>query len=894
MQTYSLASLTEKTALDCDICIIGSGPAGMTIARALSGTRAHVTIVESGDFVRRDDADALNEIENIGAPRMQDQWAVRNRIVGGASHHWSGRCLPFDAIDFEERDWIAHSGWPIPLDRLTGYLEDAAPMLGISRGYGYCGERFWALAKRRRPVPEFNPALLRAQFWQFSRDPGKSSEPMRFGQHLTETLAANVTLITQATVCRINTNARGNKAVSVALAASGGARAMLRARIIVLCAGAIENPRLLLCSNNVMPGGLGNAHGQVGRYLMDHIRGPVARFAVPGNARLRRQFGHYRVAGGQVLAHGMWLSPELQRAEGLVNCAAWLEGRVTPDDPWNALKRCKKGNAAWGADSAAILTQLDLLAAGMRDYFISRNGLPRKIDQLNLVCMAEQIPDAESRVMLSEMRDAFGTPRARIDWRVHEIERRSMRRMAEIVAAEFRRIGLPAPVAEAWVRENAPLPPDFRDVAHPSGTTRMGNSPAHSVVNADCQVHGITGLYVAGGSVFPTCGHANPTQMIVALALRLADRLKTELAAHLVPVSGVKEPQCQPHLRCDSGAAEVSMVGSAMGGPNDDNTAQKHSVRISLTPDASNRLMEMRRKNLVIVRAGDTSLHPQWLQGDAARSWDLVVNYYGDDPARYIEADVTRIDSKGPKWPALHALLEENPRYLLDYENIWLPDDDLLTTKAEINALFEMFGRHGLQVAQPALTWNSYFGHLTTLQSTALEIRFTNYVEVMAPCFSAPALRKALPWFNANLSGWGLDFIWAKVVDRPERQIAIIDAVTVQHTRPVGGPNYKMLRERGVSPWDELRSFCKANGIDEEPIIRTHRAVRRDGTVVDVMAQPRWFTMRMILGYLPALRHSPDARRMLRRLAGMAWKGLYNVPDRVAEMPMVRKFAFKR
>jgi len=305
-------------------------------------------------------------------------------------------------------------------------------------------------------------------------------------------------------------------------------------------------------------------------------------------------------------------------------------------------------------------------------------------------------------------------------------------------------------------------------------------------------------------------------------------------------------------------------------------------------------LVDMSRKNLVIVRAGDNSLHPQWLKGDGARNWDLVVNYYGDDPARYVEPDVTRIDSKGPKWPALHALLEENPQYFIEYGNIWLPDDDLLTSKAEINALFEVFDKYGLQVAQPALTWNSYFGHLTTLRNGQFQIRFTNYVEVMAPCFSAPALRKALPLFNSNLSGWGLDFIWSKLVDRPEQQIAIIDSVTVQHTRPVGGPNYKVLRERGVSPWDELRSFCKANGIDEEPIILTHRAVRRDGTVIDAIAQPRRFTMSTILGYVPALRHSPDARRMLRRLAGMAWKGLYNVPDRVAETPMIKRLSLKR
>jgi hypothetical protein len=304
--------------------------------------------------------------------------------------------------------------------------------------------------------------------------------------------------------------------------------------------------------------------------------------------------------------------------------------------------------------------------------------------------------------------------------------------------------------------------------------------------------------------------------------------------------------------------------------------------------------VEMNRKNLVVVRAGDNSLHPEWLKGEGERNWDIVVNYYGDDPVRYCEPGVVRMDSKGPKWPALYELINENQQFLSDYANIWLPDDDLMTSKAEINQMFDMFEEYRLQVAQPALTWNSFFGHLTTLQNRMFKLRRTNYVEVMAPCFSAGVLRKVLPLFNSNLSGWGLDFVWTKFVDQPETQIAIIDSVAVRHTRPVGGPNYKALRERGISPWDELRSFCKANGIDEEPVILTYSAVCSDGSVIDAVKQPRRFAMRAIAGYFPALRDSPMPRRMLRRLAGMVWKAMYNMPDRVSEVPNPRKLAFRK
>ena len=297
----------------------------------------------------------------------------------------------------------------------------------------------------------------------------------------------------------------------------------------------------------------------------------------------------------------------------------------------------------------------------------------------------------------------------------------------------------------------------------------------------------------------------------------------------------------------------------------------------------------MPRRNLVIVRAGNTSLHPEWLVGDADRTWDVVVNYFGDDPDIYKDADVRRMDSKGPKWPALHDLIEANPSFMQDYAYIWLPDDDLKADHASITTLFVLCEKYQLEVAQPSLTWDSYFGHITTLQSRRYLLRYTNYVEVMAPCLSAAMLQKSLPLFNSNLSGWGLDFVWTKLADHPETGLAIIDAVTVRHTRPVGGPNYQALRDGGISPWAELRSFCRAHGLDEAPIIATHAAILRDGTILHADPGRRRFALNLVAGYILALRRNPDPRRMLRRMAGMVYKALWNVPDRVSETPLRTK-----
>ena len=172
----------------------------------------------------------------------------------------------------------------------------------------------------------------------------------------------------------------------------------------------------------------------------------------------------------------------------------------------------------------------DLMFRGLKDYFILHRGLPHKLDAIYLEAMCEQIPNPDSRITLSDRRDLFGMRISRIDWRVSEEEARAMRRITELMVEQLSRMGLEPPVPEEWVRDGAMFPDTIRDVAHPIGTTRMADDPACGVVDAQCQVHGVHGLFIAGSSVFPTAGHANPTQMIVALALRLADTLKDRAA----------------------------------------------------------------------------------------------------------------------------------------------------------------------------------------------------------------------------------------------------------------------------------------------------------------------------------------------------------------------------
>lgn len=228
----------------------------------------------------------------------------------------------------------------------------------------------------------------------------------------------------------------------------------------------------------------------------------------------------------------------------------------------------------------------------------------------------------------------------------------------------------------------------------------------------------------------------------------------------------------------------------------------------------------MKRRNLVIVRAGNTSLHPEWLSGPGAgaRNWDIIVNYFGDDPDMYRSGDAIRIDSKGPKWPALYDLIQANAELIAPYERVWLPDDDLRCDCDDVNRLFEIFEREKLDLAQPSLRHESYITHMVTLHNRSFQLRYTNFIEVMAPCFTQVSLQTLLPTFNANLSGWGLDYIWPRYLGSGSR-VAIIDDIQVLHTRPIGAANYGAMKARGITAWDEMNQLLDQYNVTKRGVV---------------------------------------------------------------------------
>ncbi|CAG1007318.1 hypothetical protein BURK1_03389 [Burkholderiales bacterium] len=239
------------------------------------------------------------------------------------------------------------------------------------------------------------------------------------------------------------------------------------------------------------------------------------------------------------------------------------------------------------------------------------------------------------------------------------------------------------------------------------------------------------------------------------------------------------------------------------------------------------------KRCLVIVRAGDASRHPGWIDPSRPRTFDLVVSYYGRDPDRWRGGPFRCLDDVGQKYHGLQAMLRRES-FWRDYDWIWLPDDDLATEQDEIDHLFAIAGALRLDLVQPALDWHSHYGLAIVLQSRTMSVRFTDMVEIMAPCFSRAFLERCLSTFDANLSGWGLSYVWPHLLGAGLRRCGILDEVTVTHTRPMGGPSYDRLRAQGSDPRVERISVMRRYGLDSRAPPRSLGAIERTGRFLDL------------------------------------------------------------
>jgi choline dehydrogenase-like flavoprotein len=582
MQIEDLATHAADSRFEADLAIVGGGPAGLTIAREFFGTSTRVLVLESGMLEETPNHAALAELESVGEPRsnMQKQkrvafhgasssswspdlqpYGVRCRALGGSTHAWAGKSAAFDSVDFEKRSWVPHSGWPIERASLARYLDRAADVLNL--GPNSYDESLWKLIGMAPPEPRVDVEGLRSFFWQFARSRLDHLDIMRFGREFVTFKAENVRVLLNATVRQIELAPDGTSFDGLEISTVEGVRSKVKAKLAVIAASGIENPRLLLASNAIQSSGIGNSSDLVGRFLMDHAGARVGRFDMAGLAQIVKRFGFYGVRHNgrtHMYMHGLAPSPIIQEREQLLNSAVYFMPERSPDDPWDALKRLLRRNSAKpGDDMLAVLSGAGLLAKGigmkalasnatptvLKDFIVNTairynpnlvaeefqsRGLPHKLTGVWIDAIAEQRPDPDSRVTLADRTDRIGVPLAKVNWRINDDERRTIVRIAHLTRDAFARVGMAVPILEPWVAEERLEDGVIIDMAHTLGTTRMSETPASGVVDKNCQVHGVRGLYVAGGSIFPTSGHANPTLMILALAIRLADTMKSRLA----------------------------------------------------------------------------------------------------------------------------------------------------------------------------------------------------------------------------------------------------------------------------------------------------------------------------------------------------------------------------
>lgn len=234
----------------------------------------------------------------------------------------------------------------------------------------------------------------------------------------------------------------------------------------------------------------------------------------------------------------------------------------------------------------------------------------------------------------------------------------------------------------------------------------------------------------------------------------------------------------------------------------------------------------MRRpRTLVFCRAGEGSLHRQWIGDPATRSFDVWLDCYCD-PALWAQEPAKVTDGRGTtKWLRLARIFAEEPQVFDPYDAIWFPDDDLAISTEAVESFLGVFHLRRLALAQPALQDGSFFSHELTLASAAFELRYTNFVEVMAPAFSRAALHTCAETFGVTRSGWGIDSVWGKLLGDPPDAIAIVDATPMVHTRPVGGGGlYKVL---GIDPGDEKRAVTARYGVAERFPFRQYGGITR-------------------------------------------------------------------
>lgn len=549
------AMLPDGAMLEAEVVVVGAGPVGIILALELARTGVEVLLVESGEARFDPEIQELAEIECDPAWHSRMATSTR-RQIGGTSNISGGRYNPYDPIDFEQREWMPDTGWPIGYGAIEPYLARACEWFSVGRPVFDAADS--ATLARRSLVPGLPDGDVRASLLE------RWSPYPNIGQRYADDVAREprVRLVPGLTCTEILTTEDGSRAAGIRARSLDGRSVRVSGRVHVVACGGLGSTRLLLCSDSVRPEGLGNAWGHLGRWYMGHVDGRIVRvrFAAPARATIH---SHERDWDGVWVRRRLSFAGSFQREHGLPNIVAWLAnpelgdathrdgslslaylvlrsplGRFLASDQFRtALTRHAGTPSPISSHVRNVLLQLPralvfAVCFGARRA-LSRGHLPNPIfrsdaNEYPLHYHAEHLPSAASRVTLTDQRDAVGMRRLAVDLRFSDADVEGVLAAHRLWDDYLRR-------HECGELEYFPGDPAQRVLEqanggrHQIGTTRMSARPEDGVVDPNLAVHGTTGLYVVSSSVLPSSSQAGPTLTTAALALRAVDHIRAQL-----------------------------------------------------------------------------------------------------------------------------------------------------------------------------------------------------------------------------------------------------------------------------------------------------------------------------------------------------------------------------
>ncbi len=488
-----------------DVCISGSGPAGMTLALKLAEKRHRVLLLEAGGLIFTETSNKVYMGTNTGLDYFPSD-VSRQRFFGGTSNHWGGWCHALGASDFERRDHVPYSEWPIKKEDLDPYFAETATILDVET----------PRAPDYLQLKGKDPHLQKIDF-------GYSSPITRFGTKYRKAIESseNITCVLNANVVDIKLGENTDSVSSLVISNYSGETFEARAGYHVLCHGGIENPRTLLNAIHQKNHGIGNDNDLVGRFFMEHPHFIVASALLNQEHPAFARYAGVKQADLETAIYEP--TRDFQEKKKVLNFGLRFrpkKGIGTSLDTSSFKTKLKR----FVCESDTLLPLADSIKGEQRV------NCPH---DLLFKTASEPCPNPASRIKPGKEVDRFGNRRVDVNWRLTQLDKHTLKQSALEVGRIMAHKDLGRVRLSEWLIDSTL---SFPDTAHDEvggyhhmGTTRMAASPEEGVVDENLQVFGIRNLYIGGSSVFPTSGHVNPTFTIVQLSLRLADHLDNRI-----------------------------------------------------------------------------------------------------------------------------------------------------------------------------------------------------------------------------------------------------------------------------------------------------------------------------------------------------------------------------